>query len=104
MLFGEDSRLPVFARIYPGSVKDVSTLVGMVAFLEQRQLKQMHFVMNKGFYSARGVGVLLEKYINFVIGVPFSTGMAKEAVRENITTIISPANAIEVDGIYIMLQ
>ena len=47
MLFGEDSRLPVFARVYPGSVKDVSTLVGMVAFPEQLQLKQMHFVMDK---------------------------------------------------------
>ena len=98
MLFGEDSHLPVFSRIYPGSVKDVSTLVGMVAFLEQLQLKQMHFVMDKGFYSAKGVGVLLEKYIKFAIGVPFSTGMAKEAVRESIATITSPANAIEVDG------
>lgn len=98
MLFGEDSRLPVFARIYPGSIKDVSTLVGMVAFIEQLQLRQMHFVMDKGFYSARGVGVLLEKYIKFAIGVPFSTGMAKEAVRENIAAIASPENAIEVDG------
>lgn len=98
MLFGEESRLPVFSRIYPGSVKDVSTLTGMVTFLEQLQLRQMHFVMDKGFYSAKGVGVLLEKYIKFAIGVPFSTGMAKEAVRENAAAITSPANAIEVDG------
>lgn len=83
MLFGEDSRLPVFSRIYPGSIKDVSTLVGMVSFMEQLQRKQMHFVMDKGFYSAKGVGALLEKNIKFAIGVPFSTGMAKEAVREN---------------------
>lgn len=98
MLFGEDSRLPVFSRIYPGSIKDVSTLVGMVSFMEQLQLKQMHFVMDKGFYSAKGVGALLEKNIKFAIGVPFSTGMAKEAVRENAATITRPANAIEVDG------
>jgi len=76
----------------------VSTLAGMVAFLDQLQLKQMHFVMDKGFYSAKGVGVLLEKYIKFAIGLPFSTGMAKEAVRENTEAIASPANAIEVDG------
>jgi len=98
MLFGEESRLPVFSRIYPGSVKDVGTLTGMVTFLEQLQLKQMHFVMDKGFYSAKGVSVLLEKYIKFAIGVPFSTGMAKEAARENAAAITSPANAIEVDG------
>ncbi len=53
----------MFSRIYPGSVKDVSALIGMVAFLEQLQLRQMHFVMDKGFYSTKGVGVLLEKYI-----------------------------------------
>lgn len=44
------------------------------------------------------MGVLLEKYIKFAIGVPFSTGMAKEAVRENAAAVTGLANAIEVDG------
>lgn len=71
MLFGESSRLPVFARIYPGSIKDVNTLIGMSCFMEQLHLKQMHFVMDKGGYSAKGVNLMLEKYIKFAIGVPF---------------------------------
>ncbi len=77
MLFGEKSRILVFSHIYPGSVKDVITLTSMVIFLEQLQLRQMYFVMDKGFYSTKGVGVLLEKYIKFAIGVPFSTGVIK---------------------------
>lgn len=98
MLFGESSRLPVFTRVYPGSIKDVNTLIGMVSFMEQLRLKQMHFVMDKGFYSAKGVNLMLEKYIKFAIGVPFTTKMAKEAVRENTSSMESPANAIEVGG------
>ena len=44
MLFGEDSKLPVFSRVYPGSVKDVSTLLGLAAFIKKIKLEQMHFV------------------------------------------------------------
>ncbi len=98
MLFGEASRLPVFARIYPGSIKDVNTLIGMSCFIEQLHLKQMHFVMDKGFYSAKSVNLMLEKYIKFAIGVPFSTKMAKDAIRDNMASMESPANAIEVGG------
>lgn len=98
MLFGEESRLPVFTRIYPGSIKDVNTLIGMASFMEQLYLKQMHFVMDKGFYSTTGVNLMLEKYIKFAIGVPFTTKMAKETVKENIGSIENPANAIEVGG------
>lgn len=98
MLFGEASRLPVFARIYPGSIRDVNTLVGMSSFMEQLHLKQMHFVMDKGFYSTKGINLMLEKYIKFAIGVPFTTKIAKDAVKENLGTMENPVNAIEVGG------
>lgn len=98
MLFGEQSRLPVFSRVYPGSIKDVSTLVGVVTFIEQLQLKKMHFVMDKGFYSAKGISLLLEKYIKFAVSIPFSTNLAKEAVQECMGSIEKPSNAIEVGG------
>lgn len=97
MLFGEDSKLPVFSRAYPGSVKDVSTLLGMTAFIEKIKLEQMHFVMDKGFYSEKGIAPLLEKYIKFAIGVPFSTKAAKELAGDCMDKICSSANAIMVD-------
>lgn len=50
MLLGEDSKLLVFSRVYPSSVKDVSNLLGRTAFIEKIKLEQMHFVMDKGFY------------------------------------------------------
>ncbi|MDE5553125.1 MAG: transposase [Malacoplasma sp.] len=98
MMFGEQSRLPVFSRVYPGSIKDVSTLIGMVSFIEQLELKKMHYVMDKGFYSSKAIELLLEKYIKFAIGVPFTIKFAKDSVEKAIDTIENPLNAIEVDG------
>lgn len=98
MLLGEYSRLPVFSRIYLGSIKDVSTLARMVSFIEGFDLKQMHFVMDKGFYSENGIGLLLEKYIKFAIGVSFTTKAVKQMVEDSMEHICDPRNAIEVDG------
>lgn len=98
MLFGEESRLPVFSRIYPGSIKDVLTLTGMITFIEQLKLNQMHFVMDKGFYSEKGIKLLSKKYIKFAVGVPFTTSLAKELVEQSANIINTPLNAIEADG------
>lgn len=98
MLFGEETKLPVFCRIYPGSIKDVSTLTGMVSFMDILKINRMHFVMDKGFYSEKGINALLTKRTKFSIGVPFSTSMAKEAALECIADIRNPSNAIEVNG------
>lgn len=101
MLFGEDSKLPVFSRAYPGSVKDVSTLLGMATFIEKIKLGQMHFVMDKGFYSEKGIAPLLKRYTKFAIGVPFSTKAAKELAGNCMDSICSPDNAVMVgENIY----
>ena len=97
MLFGEDSKLPVFSKVYPGSVKDVSTLLGMASWIEKIKLEQMHFVMDKGFYSGKGIAPLLEKYIKFAIAVPFSTKIAKELAENSMDSICSPEHAVMVD-------
>lgn len=101
MLFGEDSKLPVFCRVYPGSIHDVSTLMGMTNFIDRIKLDQMHFVMDKGFYSEKGVEPLLREYTKFAIGIPFSAGTAKELVADCRDELCSPANAIMAgDSIY----
>ena len=101
MLFGEDSRLPVFSRVYPGSVHDVSTLTGLTAFIEKIKLNQMHFVMDKGFYSIKGISPLLKNHTKFAIGVPFTTDVAKELVNKYKDGICCSANAIMVgENIY----
>jgi len=98
MLFGENSKLPVFCRLYPGSIRDVSTLTGMIQFMSILKLCRMHYVMDKGFYSEKGIAPLLEQRIKFSIGVPFTTLLATNAVRDCAAGILAPSNAIEVNG------
>lgn len=96
MLFGEETKLPVFCRTYPGSIRDVSTLTNMVKFIDTINMERMHLVMDKGFYSEKGVASLLEKRTKFSIGVPFTTSLAKDAVEVVRQEINKPVNAIAV--------
>ncbi len=61
----------------------------------------MHFVMDKGFYSLKGITPFLEKYTKFAIGVPFSVDKTKELVDLDRDNIGSADNAIMIgDSIY----
>ena len=65
MLFGERSKLPVFSRVYSGSIKNISILTEMVTIIEQLQFKQIHYVMagvngsnNNGVVCSNGVATI----------------------------------------------
>jgi transposase len=96
MLFGEDTRLPVFCRVYPGSIRDVSTLTGMIQFIDTIKMERMRLVMDRGFYKDADIKSLLMKRTKFSIGVPFTTNLAKDAVIDARTNINRPTNAIAV--------
>jgi len=94
MLFGEDTRLPVFCRVYPGSIRDVSTLTGMIRFIDTIKMERMRLVMDRGFYKDEDIALLLKKRTKFIIGVPFTTNLAKDAVADARAEISRPDNAI----------
>jgi hypothetical protein len=84
VLMGETSRLPVFQTVYSGSLKDVSTFKTTVREAScYAKGKRLVLVMDKGFYSAQNVNMLLEsrERYGFLIAVPFTAGFAKELVR-----------------------
>jgi hypothetical protein len=100
LLMGEVSFLPVFETVYQGSLKDVSTLK---TTLRQAACytagETLLLVLDKGFYSAKNVNLLLEsreKY-GFVISVPFTCGFAKEWVRKERKDIDVPENTLRVN-------
>lgn len=70
----------------------------MVQFIDELKLSRMHYVMDRGFYSQKGIESLLKKRIKFAIGVPFTASIAKDTVRECVEEITSPSNAIQVNG------
>lgn len=98
MIFGEKSRLPVFSKLYPGSIRDVSTLTGLIAYIKELDITSCHFVMDRGFYSVSAINELIQSNIKFTIGLPFTTKLANESVRDVSDTIENASCAIENSG------
>lgn len=81
MVSGHTSHLPLFFRALPGSIKDVSTMEESLERLELIDVKRLHLVMDKGFYSKKNVDAMYKRHIRFLIGVPFTTSLALNAVE-----------------------
>ncbi|MDD2402808.1 MAG: transposase [Clostridia bacterium] len=101
MLFGEDSKLPVFQTVYSGSLKDVSTLPNTLA--EVTTLignKKVMIVMDKGFFSTKNINTLLSDYesCRFLISMPFTCGFAKKQVESECKDIDQISNTILTSG------
>jgi transposase len=87
LVFGEDSALPVYYRVLPGNISDVTIvkkLLKDVSFLETDKLK---LVMDRGFYSANNINALLKGHYKFLISVKAKVGFVAEAVKEARKTI-----------------
>ena len=82
LLFGQDSRLPVYYRKLPGNISDVSTikkLLGDLAFLSFDKVK---LVMDRGFYSEDNINALYQHHYKFLIAVKKSLGMVQSVLDE----------------------
>lgn len=98
MITSENTHLPIYYRILSGSIKDVSTLKESVGNLKLLNTKAVRLIMDKGFYSEQNVDALYEGRYKFSIGVPFTTSMAGNTVKENRNGMDSHHNLICVDG------
>jgi transposase len=100
MLFGETSLLPIFYKIYPGSIKDVNTIANMLKLSAFLKIEKMKFVLDKGFFSESNIDNIVSdgKNYQFTVSVPFSTKFAKNAVNSVYEEIKSPINTIMVNS------
>lgn len=86
MLFGMDSKLPVYQTVYSGSLGDVTTLRTTISeFNALTGGKDILIVMDKGFYSEKNVNALLggpsdEMRYRFLLSVPFSANIAYDQI------------------------
>jgi transposase len=103
MMFGEQSRLPVYQELYNGSLKDVSTLQTTLAkFSAISGGRKIVAVMDKGFYSQRNVTQMLrgvrDQPIDFLIAMPFSSAFARRQVESERQDIDRIENTIVING------
>lgn len=83
MVSGHTSHLPLFFRTMPGSIRDVSTMDENLERLDLIDSKRLHMVMDKGFYSKDNVDAMYKRHMRFLVGVPFTTSLALEAVERH---------------------
>lgn len=83
MYYGEESKLPLYYRTYPGSISDKAHLKYMVEDNEFINDKKMRFVMDRGFYSADNLRCLVDGGYRFVIALPGSLKYCSELIKKH---------------------
>jgi transposase len=83
LLYGENSRIPLYYRMFDGGVKDVNTIDNLLVALSSYNIGKIKFVMDKGGYSRENVDIMCEKGHIFSISVPFNNNWSRGIVEKN---------------------
>jgi transposase len=87
---GEESGLPVFYVTYPGSIVDKSHMPYMMAYNKELGIRNVSFVMDKGFCSTANLQYMRDSHIPFIMGIEMrhkATRKALDTVREDIASM-----------------
>jgi transposase len=103
MLFGEKSGLPIYQTVYSGSLKDVSALESTLSeFTALVGKSEITLIMDKGFFSAKNVNMLLGRDgfngCGFLVPVPFTCGFAKRQIASGRKDIGRLENVVQTSG------
>jgi transposase len=69
MVVGEKTRLPVFYRILPGNISDVSTLTHLIDYSQFFEIKLLKFVLDRGFYYKDNINLMYKNDYDFIIPI-----------------------------------
>ena len=92
LVFGEESKLPVYYRKLPGNITDVKTIQNLLKEIDFLQIDKVQLVMGRGFYSEANVNKLFKKHYKFVMGVKTSLKFVQKRLDEIRDTFISRIN------------
>jgi transposase len=90
MLFGQKSKLPVYYHRIPGNITDVQTVHNLLATFKKLDIDNLHYVLDKGFYSKKNVDELLARKDHFTLSVPLNNLWIQHAIDEIYDTIQGP--------------
>lgn len=94
MYYGEESGLPLYYRVYPGSISDKTHLKYMVDDNEFINGKRTNFVMDRGFYSAENLIYLVDNGYRFVIALPNSLKYCSDLIKKHRTEIVNRSSCM----------
>ena len=88
-----NNHLPLYFKLFPGSISDVTTLKNLVAEVKAFGITKSLFILDRGFYSESNIKEMDAKKIDFILPLPFSVNIGKGLISETNRDIENPANA-----------
>ena len=82
LIFGEESCLPVYYRVLPGNITDVTTIRKLVKDVDFLEINKLKLVMDRGFYSAGNINALYKGHHKFIIAVKSNNGFVSELIEK----------------------
>jgi transposase len=86
-----DRNIPIYYKLYPGSIADKATLKGMILDLKDIGASSSHAILDRGFYSMENLNFMTAEKIGFTIPMPFGINTAKELISESNRHLDDPA-------------
>ena len=93
-----NNHLPLYFKLFPGSVSDVVTLKNLVAEVKSFGITKSLFILDRGFYSESNIKEMASEHIDFILPLPFSVNIGKGLISETNRDIENPANARRFGG------
>jgi transposase len=97
ILFGQKGRLPVYFQRLPGNITDVTTLHNLLKTFKSMEVKALHYVMDKGFYSKKNVDELFASRDKFILSVPLNNKWLQHAIDDIYEVIHGPQGYRKLD-------
>lgn len=84
--------LPLSYNVHPGSIVDVTTLKNTIKIFDLFDLKNLFFILDRGFCSVANIIQMYESKMSFIQPLSFSLKKAKELVSKHQYDICKPEN------------
>ena len=85
--------LPLSYNVHPGSIVDVSTLKNVIKTFNLFELKNLFFILDRGFCSVSNIIEMYQNNMKFIQPLSFSLNKAKELVSKHKVDICRSENA-----------
>jgi transposase len=72
MYYGQESLLPVYYRIYEGSINDKADMEFMIQHTRALGLQNVTFVIDRGFYSKQNISCIIKNDFDIILPLPTS--------------------------------
>lgn len=92
LVYGQESRLPVYYRKMPGNITDVKTVQKMLADIDFLKQDKVQLVMDRGFYSEANVNALYQKHYKFLMAARTGLSIVQKYLNPVRESMLSRAN------------